>query len=115
VGITGRPIATYKLKQAIIFGDFSIPLFELPAPKEGAIIKSSYDHIEIVVGRDSFKTLTLDFPDLSWETKCQHLEMNPDVALKLNAGTVKFHPTSLADVIAEEQKYLAPDTNIIRR
>ncbi len=115
LNVNGRPIATYKLYEPLEIYDFKIPLFELPAPKSGLNIESCYDHIEIVIGDNGFAKLLNENPELNWKTKCQHLEINPDISIKLKSGIVKFHPTSLEKVIEEEQKCLPDNADIVRK
>jgi predicted metalloenzyme YecM len=48
--VGGRPIATYKLHQAIpLINGKVIDVLEVPSPKKGSFYKRGLEHIEIVV------------------------------------------------------------------
>jgi phosphoglycolate phosphatase-like HAD superfamily hydrolase/predicted metalloenzyme YecM len=102
--INGRPIATYKLHEPIQVGHFHIPLFELPAPKlhGDQSTYDHYDHIEIVVHQESLQDLHKRFSHLEWNLSNKDKIINPDITLRLKSGLVKFHPSSLEEVIKKE-------------
>ena len=97
----GRPISLIQLLQPIIYEGRKISIIELPAPKEGKSYANGFEHLEFVVA-SNFPKLHSNYPDLQWDTSNINKAINPDVKLKFENLTVKFHPYSLAHVV----KYL---------
>lgn len=99
--IAGRPISTFKLKRPIKFANRNIYCLELPAPKEGSNYQEGYEHGEFVID-----TNFQDFMDLhkyvNFDTKAKDKPINPDISVKYDRLSVKFHRHSLEYVI----KYL---------
>lgn len=100
--VNGRPIAVYRLHAPLVIGDFSVSLFELPAPKPGRPYQEGYEHIEAVVS-ESLPVFRDLFPATTFEVANMHAAVNPDIQITTPSGVVKFHNQSLADVIAAEQ------------
>ncbi|MBL0665909.1 VOC family protein [Aeromonas jandaei] len=98
--IGGRPIATYQLHQPVQVGAVRVPCIELAAPKPGRTHQAGLEHIELVV--PSLQTLVERHPELPFKTGNMLDSRNPDVALMLPSGQIKFHLRPLAEVIAEE-------------
>lgn len=98
--IGGRPIATYQLHQPVEAGAVRVPCIELAAPKPGRVHQAGLEHIELVVS--SLADLVACHPELPFKTGNMRDSRNPDVALMLPSGQIKFHLRPLADVIAEE-------------
>lgn len=96
--IGGRPIATYKLHQAIVFENRKIDCLELPAPKEGSFYKEGYEHVEFVI-KTSFEDFIKTYPKLSFKTKGINKKVNPEISLKYKNFAVKFHHHTLEYVI----------------
>lgn len=99
--IGGRPIATYRYHQPVMAGDACVSCIELAAPKPGRTHQCGLEHIEMVV--PSLEALLVAHPALPFRTDNQHDPRNPDLALALQGGQVKFHLRPLAVVIAEEK------------
>ena len=98
--IGGRPIATYQLHQPVLAGEVQVPCIELAAPKPGRVHQAGLEHIELVVS--SLAELVAEYPELPFKTANMHDARNPDIALMLPSGQIKFHLRPLAEVIAEE-------------
>ncbi|MEL6142598.1 MAG: VOC family protein [Bacteroidota bacterium] len=97
--INGRPIATFRLQEAIKYREQNIELLELPSPKPGSDYPEGYEHIEFVIGEDPAKWIG-QFPALDWDKKGLQKAINSDVRLKLSNGySVKFHEHPLDYVI----------------
>jgi predicted metalloenzyme YecM len=52
----GRPFAKLLLSNPLQVDKYTIPVIEIPAPKEGEETKDGLDHIEMVVG-DNYQSL----------------------------------------------------------
>lgn len=98
--IGGRPIATYRYHQPVLAGAVTVPCIELAAPKPGRCHQSGLEHIELVV--PSLEGLIATHPQCAFRTDNQHSLRNPDIALTLGGGQVKFHLQALDSVIADE-------------
>ena len=101
--INGRPIATYKLNQSITLDQrFKIDVIELPAPKPGSSYDEGFEHIEAVTTL-SLEKLIAKHSKHTFHTGNMHAEINRDISLRFGGGLVKFHESSLEDVIAQEK------------
>ncbi|AKA17816.1 VOC family protein [Aeromonas hydrophila] len=98
--IGGRPIATYRLHQPVPHAHGIVPCIELAAPKPGRSHQAGLEHIELVV--PSLDVLLAAHPEVSFKTGNLRDERNPDVAVMLTSGQIKFHLRTLAEVIEEE-------------
>ncbi len=104
--VNGRPIASYQLHTPIKVDDeFTVEVLELPAPKPGRNYSDGFEHVEVVL-KVPLEIFMAQHPDLRFDTGNQHAAINRDVAVKLKGGVVKFHETSLEQVIAQEQAAL---------
>jgi predicted metalloenzyme YecM len=104
--VNGRPIATFKLPQALKVGRWTIPCLELPAPKPGSNYENGLEHVElVVVGK--LQEFQARHPDIEFGTDGMIKTINPELSLKnpdLNLS-VKFHTKPLADVVAIEWQH----------
>jgi predicted metalloenzyme YecM len=96
--IGGRPITTFRLRRPILYMAREIFVLELPAPKEGSFYEEGFEHAEFVIDL-GFEDFIAKHPELSFETKGLVKEINPDIALKYDGFSVKFHQNSLEYVI----------------
>jgi predicted metalloenzyme YecM len=94
----GRPISLIELDKPIIFRDQHIKLIELPAPKKGKDYLNGFEHAEFVFSK-GLGTLVNMYSALPWNTKNIEKAINPDVKLRHEGITLKFHPYSLAHVV----------------
>lgn len=99
--IGGRPIATYKLHQAILYKNRQIWCIELPAPKADSYYQEAYEHVEFVIQED-FESFMAKYPTIKFDTKGVSKPINADLRIKYKDFSVKFHHYSLEYVI----KYL---------
>ena len=100
--VGGRPIATYKLAQPIIFKEYVIDLVEVPAPKVGKETKDGFEHIEFVITED-FDHYMQRHEWISFKTKGSHKLFNPEIAFEMGEMSIKFHHYSLESVINVEK------------
>jgi predicted metalloenzyme YecM len=101
--ISGRPICTFKLFEAIKVGNRLIPCIEIPAPKSSRVYKTGLEHLEIVID-ESFESFSSKFPNQKWDWAGAHKEKNPELALLLSdSKSAKFHHQSLEEVIRIEK------------
>ena len=100
--VNGRPIATYKLHQAIHFKEWLIDVVELPAPKASKPTPAGFEHIEVVC----------DVPFAYFEKQYSHLNLkmdglkkdfNQEFEIFLGERNLKFHHLSLESVINLEK------------
>ena len=97
--ISGRPIAVFRLREPFIFGAHSIPLLELTAPGGNASsYPEGYEHAEFVLGR-SVSDFLADHSHLPFDTKNLTKPVNPDVRLRYESISAKFHEYNLEYVI----------------
>lgn len=99
--VNGRDIATYKFHEPIIYKNYIIPLVEVPAPKPGRDIDEGWEHIEVVIDI-SFDELMKKYSGLNFDTKALSKELNPELVLKFEDCSIKFHHQSLEEVIRIE-------------
>lgn len=100
--VGGRLIATYKLSSPIRYKNYTIPLIEIPSPKEGRVAQSGFEHIEIVV-KESFEDLQKRFSHLNLKTHALTKKLNPELEIEFKDIAVKFHHQSLEEVIEYEK------------
>lgn len=101
--VNGRPIATFKLNEPIIYNSRKIELLELPAPKKNANYQSGLEHVEFVI-EEGLDYWIEKYPDIHFETSGIAKNLNPEIKVSLSENTsVKFHPLSLDKVIEIEK------------
>lgn len=101
--VNGRNICTYKLNSPIIFKDKTIPLVELPAPKNSHSYDNGLEHLEFVT-KEPLQKIVDRHPHLMFETFGINKKINADITLKLGQYCIRFHSQSLEDVIKLEKK-----------
>jgi predicted metalloenzyme YecM len=105
--VGGRPIATFRLNEPVRSNGRVIEVLELPSPKISASTTESryqegFEHVEFVTNEE-LADLVQRHPELDWDLSALSKETNPDVRLRYDGFSVKFHRRSLVDIIAEEQ------------
>ncbi|OQR97278.1 hypothetical protein THRCLA_07039 [Thraustotheca clavata] len=109
--VGGRPIATFKLHQAIALEDGkAVDVLEVPMPKPGSFYKRGLEHAEVVVPFDLVQFIKAQKNEsIKWDLKGMSKEFNREARIALADGiSVKFHEQTLEDVIAQELKELKP-------
>jgi predicted metalloenzyme YecM len=98
--VGGRKIATLELDDHLEVDGWIVPCIELPEPKEGSPYAEGLEHAELVVigslGKFAQRHATLPF-----ETKDK--DINPELGLKADLLSVKFHDQQLSAVVRMEQ------------
>lgn len=100
--VNGRQIATYKLHEPVVFGKYSIPLVELPAPKAGKKTIEGFEHAEAVVDIP-LEDLRTQYAHLKLDVGGMKKNINPELEIEMNGCALKFHPMSLETVINFEK------------
>ena len=98
--IGGRPIAVFKLQTPFSYQERAISLLELPAPKPGSAYPEGYEHAEFVVD-EPLQDFMARYLELDFDTKGLHKAVNPEVRLRYEGLSVKFHEHDLEYVITE--------------
>lgn len=100
--VGGRLIATYKLRQPILYQTRKIECVELPSPKKGTVYAEGLEHAEFVIGVD-FENFMKAYPLVNFDTSALSKSVNPDVRVQYDGFSVKFHRESLEQVIEKEK------------
>lgn len=101
--VAGRPIATFEFREYLQVGGWTIPYLELPAPKESSPYEEGTEHAEfVVVG--SLEQFQQRHKELSFSTKALSKKLNPELGLKLDGISVKFHEASLGAIVGIETR-----------
>jgi len=103
--ISNRKIATYKLNEPIIYNNRKIYILEIPAPKEWSEYLDWFEHIEFVI-KDSFENFIKNNSNINFVTKDLSKKNNPDIKIKYDKWSVKFHMDSLENVIKKEKNQI---------
>ncbi len=101
--VNNRPISTFRLNQPINHLGWRIDAVELPAPKTGSIFSEGLEHVEFVLFDDP-KTFLQKYQGKPFIMKAAERGINPEIGLKLNQYSVKFHLLNLPTVVYLEQK-----------
>ena len=100
--INGRPISTYKLREPIVFEGRAIACVEVPAPKAEHNYPEGLEHVEFVIDC-SFDEFMGRYARVRFDISNMNNPRNPDVKIQYHGFCVKFHLSSLEDVICYEQ------------
>ncbi|MCO6491734.1 MAG: VOC family protein [Phaeodactylibacter sp.] len=96
--VGGRPIATFKLKEPLLYQGRRIWCLEIPAPKPGSPYPEGFEHAEFVI-RQCFPDFIGQYPGVDFDTKALGKRINPEVRLQFEGFSAKFHRQSLEYVI----------------
>lgn len=104
--VSGRLIATFAFDQPLATSGWCIPYLELPQPKDGSPYDEGLEHAEFVVigGLDRFRK---NHPFLPFDDKGMEKLINPELGLKHEGISVKFHELQLGAVCGIEQRLRA--------
>ncbi len=103
VDVAGRPIATFELDEHLRADGWVVPYLELPAPKEASPYPEGLEHAELVVIGDVEKFAELH-SDLPFNRKGMGKVINPELGLKTDNLSVKFHEQPLGAVVRIEDR-----------
>lgn len=101
--ISGRLIATYECNIPLEVDGWRIPCIELPQPKEGSPYPEGLEHAELVTisGLNLFEA---QHPDLPFNYAGMSKSINPELGLKHEGISVKFHEQPLGAVVRIENR-----------
>ena len=94
----GREISVFKLENPIQYINGEVDVFELPAPKSQQAFATGYEHVEFVIPMSLREFVTAN-PHLNFNIKNIDDLENPSIKLKLSCGSVKFHLSTLAEIV----------------
>lgn len=97
----GRPVTKFLLSEPLIVGNYEIPVIEMPAPKQGQVINTGLEHLEMVVG-DDYERIKERYASL-WSGTDDSGEFNQPMFVAFNNGhSIKFHKLPISEVIKLE-------------
>lgn len=101
--VMGRNIATFEFHDYLSADGWTVPYLELPEPKESSPYPEGLEHAELVVlgSLNRFAELHRELP---FETKGMSKKLNPELGLKTEVMSVKFHEQSLGAVVGIERR-----------
>jgi predicted metalloenzyme YecM len=103
VEVSGRPIATFEFSEPLEAAGWRVPYLELPAPKEGSLYAEGLEHAEFVVIGDVEK-FSARHMELAFDRKGMGKAINPELSLKTEQISVKFHEQPLGAVVRIEER-----------
>jgi len=101
--ISGRMIATFELADPLEAGGWQIPYVELPQPKDSSPYPEGLEHVELVTVR-SLAQFEAMHPDLPFSHAGMEKKINPELGLKHQGISVKFHEQPLDAVVRIEHR-----------
>jgi predicted metalloenzyme YecM len=101
--VSGRNIATFELHDYLKVDGWTVPYLELPEPKESSPYPEGLEHAELVVvgGLNRFAER---HSALVFDKKGMSKDINPELGLKTDVLSVKFHEQPLGAVVRIEQR-----------
>lgn len=100
--VNGRPIATFKLHEPVVYNSHIIDLVEIPAPKKGRETPEGFEHIESVIDM-SFNAFQKQYPDCTYKRDGLQKSLNPELQISFQDCAIKFHHKSLEHIINIEK------------
>ena len=100
--VSGRLISTFAFDSPLEASGWRIPYLELPQPKEVISFREGLEHAGFVVigGLDRFSK---NHPTLPLDDSAMDKPINPELGLKHDGISVKFHEVQLGAVCRIEQ------------
>lgn len=108
--VGGRPIATFEFEEPLQADGWRIPYLELPAPKEGSPYREGLEHAEFVV-IGSVEKFATRHQELNFDRKGMGKILNPELVLKTDKLSVKFHEQPIGAVVRIEQRLQTKEEN----
>ena len=96
--VNGRLISTFKLEKPLVHRGWQIDLIELPAPKNGKITPSGFEHFEVVCDLP-FDELKRRYSGFTFSESGLKKDFNQELEISFDSFAVKFHHLSLESVI----------------
>jgi predicted metalloenzyme YecM len=94
--INGRPICVFKLSEPLPYKGFEISALELPAPSSTPYTEG-LEHAEFVI--ENLEEFMAKHSNLEFITKDIQKKINPEIALKLDGCSAKFHLRDILEVV----------------
>jgi predicted metalloenzyme YecM len=101
--VNGRLISTFRLTTPVYFDKWRIDAVELPAPKEGSQHIEGLEHIEFILF-DDIPIFLKKYEGKPFDMRAANRGLNPEIGLKLDNYSVKFHLVALPTVVFLENK-----------
>lgn len=101
--VNGREIATFEFAEPLLAAGWAVPYLELPAPKPGSPYKDGWEHVELITVGSLDKFLQRH-SDLPFSREGMSKLINPELSLKTDKISVKFHEQSLGAVARIEKR-----------
>lgn len=101
--VSGRMIATFEFDEYPQAAGWTVPYLELPEPKEGSPYEEGLEHAELVVV-GSLERFIKRHDNLAFNYKGMNKAINPEVGLKTEGISVKFHEQQLGAVVRIEKQ-----------
>lgn len=101
--VNGREIATFEFVEPLRVDDWVVPYLEVPAPKPGSLYKEGWEHVELVTS-GSLERFMERHTELPFSQKGMNKLINPELSLKTDKLSVKFHEQPLGAVARIEQR-----------
>jgi predicted metalloenzyme YecM len=104
--VNGRRVGHYRLNEPLKYEaagvTYTIPAFEIYAPKEGQTCASALEHVEFVIP-EGFDAFLKKYPAVEFDISKAHQDKFPMIKLGVSDGIqVKFHLTPMLKIV--EQK-----------
>jgi predicted metalloenzyme YecM len=101
--VNDRPISTFRLNTPVRHATWRIDAIELPAPKKGNEYQEGLEHVEFVL-YDDIPTFLGKYEGKPFEMNAADRGINPEIGLRLDGLSIKFHLLNLPTVIYLENK-----------
>lgn len=99
--VSGRPISTFRLEEAIPGGSENLRIIEVPAPKPGKTVREGFEHAEVVCD-EPFNEVKNRFPGAVFDEGGLRKTFNRELEIVLDERNIKFHHLSLESVVTLE-------------
>ncbi len=101
--VSGRLIATFECDEPLQVDGWTIPYIELPQPKEGSLYPEGLEHVELVPYHTLRKFQKMH-SGLPFSEVGMNKLINPELGLKHQGISVKFHEQPLGAVVNIERR-----------
>ncbi|WP_235296955.1 VOC family protein [Portibacter marinus] len=101
--VNGRPIMNFQLIPPLTYQERKIAILEIPAPKHGSKYEEGFEHVEFVIQK-SIEEFLEEYKHIPFDLKGLNKPYNREVRVKFDQYSVKFHESSLVEVIRKEKE-----------